>query len=140
MPLLLRKEVHPSLGQVAMVDATWQDYPEWLQDDKWVAYRAQSLINPDSPPHPGVAVATRLSGGERGGRGVVVEVWEGTPPTDVHLVHAMTLHVGRVGVEVGDVIDGDSSRVPIPPGEHPLGIWVDADSPLEVGRVVFVLG
>jgi hypothetical protein len=57
--VLIVLEVTPFQAQVALLDATWQDYPRWESDDEAVAYEAPSLTNPDSPPYPGFAVATQ---------------------------------------------------------------------------------
>jgi hypothetical protein len=56
--VLNKLDVHPHHAQVALVDATWQDYPQWETGDEHVVFRAASLTDPDNPPYPGFAVAT----------------------------------------------------------------------------------
>ena len=55
MPLLLQLDASPVESQVAIIDATWQDYPRWEPGQRWVVYLAPSLIHPDRPPFSGVA-------------------------------------------------------------------------------------
>lgn len=50
---LASKTVLPLHAQVALVDATWQDYPQWETGDERVAYKAPPLIHADDPPNPG---------------------------------------------------------------------------------------
>src|SRR5580693_1811031 len=57
--VLHKLDVHPHHAQVALVDATWQDYPQWETGDEHVVFRAASLTDPDNPPYPGFAVATQ---------------------------------------------------------------------------------
>jgi hypothetical protein len=138
MPLIL--DVTPLSAQVAILDATWQDYPEWEGDERWVAFRAKSLIDPDNPPYPGIAVATRSDAGPDGPRQVRVEVWSEGVPRGLRCVHETVLSVGGHGVLVGNDDSGELTELKLAEGDHPLQVWVDADAPAFVSRVVFLLG
>ncbi|MEV4602567.1 hypothetical protein AB0K15_34880 [Amycolatopsis sp. NPDC049253] len=139
MPRLLAIEVSPADGQVAMLDATWQDYPVWDSDDEWVAFRAPSLADPDRPPYPGFAVAAGGRIRRRGARTVVVEVWGREAPAGGHEVFRSVLSVGRHGVEVGNEDSGALTRLAIPEGQHDLQVWVDGHQPDQVTWIGFVL-
>jgi hypothetical protein len=141
MPALVQVDVLPYEAQVALVHAAWQDYPRWEPGDKWVAYRAPSLIHPDSPPYPGVAVATRDAAGPDGPLQVRVEVWAEDEPPGLRCVHETVLAVGSQGVNVGNVYaSGGSQRLMLARGAYPLKVLVDADRPDQVSRVAFVIG
>jgi hypothetical protein len=139
MPQLLALDVTPLHAQVALVDATWQDYPQWESGDEWVAFRAESLSHPDSTPYPGFAVATRSDLGESGPQAVTVEVWIGTRPLGLRKVHQSILSVGGHGVLVGNAETG-FTKLDLPRGEHHTEIRVNAGQPADVSRVVFVVG
>jgi hypothetical protein len=137
VPMLKAIDVTPHHGQVALLDATWQDYPEWEAGNETVAYKAESLIDPDSPPYPGFAVAARSDPRERRAT-VKVELWASDRPFGLRLIHESVLSVGRAGVVIGD--DGYSMlNVEVPTGKWAIEIWTDADHPSEASRVVFVL-
>jgi hypothetical protein len=137
---LLQVDVSPLDAQVVIIDATWQDYPQWETGEEWVAYRAPSLICSDRPPYPGFAVATQ---GDMGPGGPVerarVEVWSAGEPEGLRCVHESVLHVGSHGVRVGDQ-GGGMADLMLARGEYPLRVLVNADTPGLVSRVVFVLG
>ena len=57
--VLASVEVVPIHAQVCLLEATWQDYPQWESGDEAVAFKSPSLVDPDRPPYPGFAVATR---------------------------------------------------------------------------------
>jgi hypothetical protein len=137
MAQVVAVEVDPLDAQVALLDATWQDYPQWETSNRWVAYKAASLLRPDQPPYPGFAVATRPDTGPTGPQTVVVEVWIGSPPAGLRMVHASVLVVGRAGIVVGT--DATPTRLELAPGSYPVQIWVDAARPEDVARVVFAL-
>jgi hypothetical protein len=92
--VLLQLDVSPLDAQVAIIDATWQDYPQWEAGEEWVAYRAPSLIHVAGPSHPGIAVATQGDMGDDGPRMVCVEVWSACEPEDLRCVHETVLRVG----------------------------------------------
>ena len=138
MAVLLRIDVEPVESQVAIVDATWQGYPRWGAGDHWVAFRADSLVDPESPPYPGIAVATQPDIGPAGPQKVRVEVCRGEVPEGLRFVHRTVLYVGGHGVEVGNE-NRQLTRLSLRPGEHPLEVWVDGASPEHVSRVAFVL-
>lgn len=141
MPALLQLDVIPEYGQVAIVDATWQDYPQWDRGDEWVAFRAPSLSHPESPPYPGVAVATQPDYGPDGElTSVHIEVWSDDEPTGLHCVHETVLSVGSHGVDVGNQIGGGLERLRLARGLYPLRVLVNAEVTREVSRVVFALG
>lgn len=138
--VLLQLDVSPLDAQVALVDATWQDYPHWETGEEWVAYRAPSLISPDRPPYPGFVVATRGDLGPDDPRGVRVEVWSGDEPTGLRCVHENILWVGNHGVFVGNDQGAHMAKLMLARGEYALRVLVDADRPSDVSRVVFALG
>lgn len=140
MDIRLRIDVSPLYAQVAILDATWQDYPEWDDGQEWVAFRAESLIDPDNPPYPGVAVATRGDIGTDGPCQVRVEVWSGGTPDGLRRIHKTVLSIGIHGVLVGNDQSNDMTELVLPEGNYPLEIWVDAETPDLVSRVVFLLG
>lgn len=137
--MLLKLDVSPLHAQVALVDATWPDYPQWETGDKPVVFRAESLSDPDNPPDPGFAVATRPDMGPDGPRLVLVEAWSGDEPTELHCAHQSVLHVGNNGVIVGNELAGTIARLMLSHGQYPLRILVDAEARGEVSRVVFAL-
>ena len=139
MPQLLALDVAPLHAQVALVDATWQDYPQWEDGDEWVAFRADSLSNADSAPYPGFAVATRSDLGASGPQSVTVEVWAGDCPIGLRKIHESILYVGGHGVWVGNQETGFAD-LELSHGRHPIAIWVNAGRPEDVSRVVFVVG
>src|SRR5712691_12593953 len=127
MPALLQLDVLPQKAQVGIVHAAWQDYPEWMPDNAWVAFRARSLIHPDTPPYSGIVVATRGLASPHGPRRVRVEVWEEDEPTSLRCVHETVLAVGSVGVNVGDHFGGGRERLMLVRGDYPLRVLVDAE-------------
>jgi hypothetical protein len=142
MPALLQVDVLPHESQVSLLHAGWQDYPRWTAEDKWVAYRAPSLSHPDSPPYPGIAVATRDITGPHGPLPVRVEVWADEEPADLHCVHVTVLAVGDQGVDVGSSVGaaGTRERLMLARGFYPLKVLVNVDRPDWVSRVVFAIG
>jgi hypothetical protein len=140
MPALLQLDVLPHEAEVGIIHAAWQDYPEWGPEDLWVAFRARMLSHPDSPPYPGIVVATRDLTGSSGPRCVRVEVWTEDEPSGLRCVHQTMLPVGSVGVNVGNHHGGGKERLMLARGDYPLRILVDADRPDQVARVVFVVG
>ena len=139
MPRLIAVELTPRDGQVAILDATWQDYPHWESSDEWVAFKALSLIHPDHPPYPGFAVATRGDVSRQGPHSVIVEVWCQEAPTGLHEVHRSVLAVGAHGIEVGNEDSGHLTSLDISRGQYDLQVWVDGDKPDRVALVAFVL-
>ncbi len=137
VPVLALLEVGPLHAQVALLDATWQDYPEWDSSDEEVAYKASSLTHPESPPYPGFAVATRPDLDNGSPQTVQVELWIEDRPTALRSIHVNRLYVGRAGVEIGS--DAHSVLVDVPAGEWQIEIFVDGTNPSSVGHVVFVL-
>jgi hypothetical protein len=97
MPVVISLDVLPLHAQVALLDATWQDYPDWADGDEQVAVRAPSLANPDLPPYPGFAVATRPDTASGRWQMVRVEVWAGERPDGLRMIRDSVLHVGRAG-------------------------------------------
>jgi hypothetical protein len=149
MAVLLELNVVPFGSEVALVDRTWQDYPRWEDGQKWVAFRAPSLVHPDKPPYSGFVVATR-SGGERdwqqrpgkqrrGKPTVRVEVRLGLGPPELNCVHESVLAVSSHGVWVGNQDGGGSQNLELNDGNYPIRILVDAGTPDQVSRVVFAL-
>lgn len=134
--------VPPVSSQVALVHSRWQDYPEWHIDDTWVAYRAMSLINQDEPPYPGFAVATRPDIADDGtAQSVTVELWTYERPTGLRQVHQSIFSAGSTReVLLGNEESGKWSTLIIPESEMTIEILVDAERPIEVARVAFVLG
>lgn len=139
MPRVLAVEVTSPDGQVAIVDATWQDYPLWDSGDTWVAFKAPSLADPDNPPYPGFAVATRRVSGTASDSTVTVEVWLREKPVGLREVHRSVFAVGDHGVEVGNEASGELTSLAIPQGRHDLQVWVDGNRPDQVQLVAFVL-
>lgn len=91
IPLVTKVLVVPYGADVAIADATWQDYPAWEEhaDAQWVAFRAFSLIDPDNPPYPGIAVRTRPGTGSEVPPDVQVEMWHEEVPSGLRMVHSM---------------------------------------------------
>lgn len=137
--VLIQLDVSPHDSQVALVDATWQDYPQWETGEEQVVFRAPSLIAPDQPPYPGFAVATQADIGPDGPRKVRVEVWSGEEPGGLHCIHQNVLCVGRAGVLVGNDPSGTMTKLTLARGQYALRILVDAETPYAVSRVVFAL-
>jgi hypothetical protein len=138
--LLLQLDVSPLNAQVALIDVTWQDYPQWeTGEEEWVACRSPSLVSPDRPPYPGFVVATRGDLEPDGPREVQVEVWSGDEPTGLRCVHENILWVANHGVFVGND-EGHMAKLMLAGGEYALRVLVDADGPDDVSRVVFALG
>jgi hypothetical protein len=133
MTVLLRRRVTPDDGQVALLDAVWQDCPEVEGDGAWVWLRAPSLTHPDSPPYPGIAVATRRDGQ------VDVEVLRDERPTGLRQVHATTLVLGDHGADLEHETADKLAERDLPPGYYDLEVWVDATRPREVAQVAFAL-
>jgi hypothetical protein len=141
MSELLKVTVTPHDAQVSLLHAAWQDYPTWGERDVWVACRSPRLSHPDSPPYPGIAVATRDAAGPEGPQFVRVEVWSEEEPAGLACVHETILSVGSQGVNVGNLRGaGNRQRLMLARGLYPLKVFVDADIPGEVSRVVFVIG
>lgn len=140
MTVLLQLDVRPHNAQVALVDATWQDYPQWETGDEEVVFRAESLTDPDNPPYPGFAVATRPDIGPDGPRTVRVEVWSDGQPAGLRCVHQSVLYVGGHGVLVGNDLGSSMAELGLARGEYPLRVFVDAEATRDVSRVVFALG
>jgi hypothetical protein len=138
MAVVISLAVLPLHAQVALLDATWQDYPGWDAGNETVAFRAPSLLNPDGPAYPGFAVATRPDTADGRLQEVQVEVWTGQHPDGMHQIHTGVLSVGRAGAVVGN---GESRLVPanLPEGNWQLEIWVDAHDPEDISKVVFAL-
>lgn len=84
MAVVISLAVLPLHAQVALLDATWQDYPGWDAGNETVAFRAPSLLNPDGPAYPGFAVATRPDTADGRLQEVQVEVWTGQHPDGMH--------------------------------------------------------
>lgn len=140
MTLLLSLDVTPLGSEVALVDNTWPGYPEWEPDEKWVAFRDLTLVDPEHPPYPGIAVATQGHTGPDGPRTVHVEVWSAEEPPGLRCVHQTVLSVGSHGLLVGNDESGQTGKVTLPRGNYPLKVLVNADTPDEVSSVVFALG
>jgi hypothetical protein len=138
--VLAQLDVSPCDAQVALIDATWQDYPQWDTGEEQVVFRAPSLIAPDKPPYPGFAVATQADIGPDGPRKVRVEVWSDDEPDELLRIHQSVLYVGSAGILVGSDQSGGMTNLMLGRGEYALRILVDAETPREVSRVVFVLG
>lgn len=138
MPVVISLDVLPLHAQVALLDATWQGYLDWEEWDEQVAFRARSLTDPDLPPYPGFAVATRPDAVRGHLQMVRVEVWTGERPDGLRKIHDGVLHVGRAGVVVGNS-EYRLAPLNLPRGSWPLEIWVDAVLPGEVSRVAFAL-
>jgi hypothetical protein len=137
--VLLQIDVRPHHAQVALVDATWQDYPQWETGQEQVVFRAESLTDPDNPPYPGFAVATRPDAGPDGARTVRVEVWSDGEPAGLRCIHQSVLHVGGRGVLVGNDQSGSMTELALARGEYRLRVLVDAETSRDVSRVVFAL-
>jgi hypothetical protein len=75
-------------------------------DREWLAL----VSGLDSPPYPGVAVATRSDIGPSGPQRVRVRVWRGEAPEGLRLVHRTVLY-GRHMEEVKDHLGHSSIRV-----------------------------
>ena len=131
-------DVPPSADGVALLDATWQDYPRWESDDDAVAFKAPSLTDPDSPPYPGFAVATRPHSDSDRAQVVRVELWAGRSPHGLRLLHSSVLYVGGAGVELGNA-ENSLIHAEVPAGDWDIEIWVDSDRDHAVRRVAFVL-
>jgi len=138
MAVVVSLDMLPLPAQVALLDATWQDYPDWEDGNEQVAFRARSPINPHLPPYPGFAVTTRPDTASGRLRMVRMQVWTGQRPDDLRKIHDSVLHVGRAGVVVGNE-EYRLISLDLPRGDWPLEIWVDAAAPGEVSRVVFAL-
>lgn len=136
--LLASKEVWPMHAQVCILNSAWQDYPQWTTGGEAVAYRAESLVDPDRPPFPGFAVATRPDVGPGSAGPVLVEVMRDEVPADLTLVHQSSLYISDGGVKVGNEESG-LLAVDLPRGTWALQIWVDSQVPAEVSRVTFVV-
>jgi hypothetical protein len=137
--VLLQLDVRPHYAQVALVDATWQGYPQWETGDEQVVFRAESLTDSDNPPYPGFAVATRPDTGRDGPRTVRVEVWSDGEPAGLRCVCQSVLHVGGHGVLVGNEQSGSMTELALARGQYRLRVLVDAEATCDVSRVVFAL-
>jgi len=124
--VLASVEIVPLHAQVALLDASWQDYPEWQSGNEDVA------VGPG-----GFAVATRPDVDALGAHTIRVDVHRDTRPDGMRLVHRGALTVGAKGILVGNL----AGEVPIElsPGRWAVEIWVDAERPNSVGHVVFVV-
>jgi len=136
--LLLSREVSPIAAQVCILDSECQFYPSWDSGEEPVAYRTFGLVDPDNPPYPGFAVATRPDLGPPPCGPVVVAVLRDEVPPDLTLIHSSVLYVGDHGVDVGNEQSG-LTGVDLPRGCWPLQIWTDSTTTAEVGRVTFVV-
>jgi hypothetical protein len=137
--VLLKLDVRPHYAQVALVDATWQDYPQWETGDEQVVFGAESLTDPDNPPYPGFAVATQPDIGPDGPCTVRVEVWSDGEPAGLRCVHQSVLRVGSHGVLVGNDQSGSMTELALARGEYRLRVFVDAETTRDVSTVVFAL-
>jgi hypothetical protein len=137
--MLLQLDVRPHHAQVALVDATWQDYPQWETGEEQVVFHAESLTDPDNPPYPGFAVATQADIGPDGPRTVRVEVWADGEPAGLRCAHQSVLHVGSHGVLVGNDQSGSMTELALARGEYRLRVLVDAEKTRDVSRVAFAL-
>jgi hypothetical protein len=137
--VLLQLDVSPHYAQVALLDPTWPDYPQWETGQEQVVFRAESLTDPGKPPYPGFAVATRPDWGPDGACTVRVEVWSDSEPAGLRCIHQSVLHVGSHGVLVGNDQSGSMTELALAEGEHRLRIFVDAEASRDVSRVVFAL-
>ena len=129
MTVLLKLDVRPHYAQVALVDATWQDYPQWETGEEQVVFCAESLTDPDNPPYPGFAVATQPDIGPGGGpRTVLVEVWSDGEPAGLRCVHQSVLQVGSHGVLIGNHQSGSMTELALARGEYRLRVLVNAET------------
>lgn len=122
-------------GVVELVDAAWQDGPEWRRTDTWVACWGPSLIT-DAPPYPGVAVRT-IDSRTTPGRALRVQVQHDAPQSPLHPVAATVLRIGPAGAYLG--VGATSLDVPLPAGDYDAEIWVDAPEPRLVSHVAIWL-
>jgi hypothetical protein len=136
--LLMSAELAPAHAQVCIVNSAWQDYPQWTTGGEAVAYRANSLVDPDNPPFPGFAVATRPDAGPGSSGQVLVQVLRDEVPSNLVLIHRSQLYISDQGVDVGNVESG-LVHVDLPRGTWGLEIWTDSERPADVSRVTFVL-
>ena len=137
--VLLKLDVRPHYAQVALLDAAWQDYPQWETGDEQVVFRAESLTDPDNPPYPGFAVATQPDTGPDDPRTVRVEVWSDGEPAGLRCVCQSVLRVGSHGVIAGNDQSGSMTELTLARGEYHLRVLVDAEATRDVSRVVFAL-
>ncbi|HEX3959570.1 MAG TPA: hypothetical protein VHZ03_23540 [Trebonia sp.] len=134
MTVLLKLNVRPHYAQVALVDAAWQDYPQWETGDEQVVFGAESLTDPGNPPYPGFAVATQPEIGPDGLCTVRVEVWSDGEPAGLRCVHQSVLRVGSHGVLVGNDQSGSMTELALARGEYRLRVFVDAEATRDVSR------
>jgi hypothetical protein len=137
--VLLQLDVSPHCAQVALVDATWRDHPQWETGQEQVVFGAESLTDPGNSSSPGFAVATRPDWGPDGACTVRVEVWSDDEPAGLRCIHQGVMHVGSQGVVVGNDQSGSMTELALAAGEHRLRIFADAEASRDVSRVVFVL-
>lgn len=131
--LLASIETPTSMDGVALLDATWQDYPRWESNDDLVAFKAPSLADPETPPYPGFAVRTRTAG-----RPISTELRVSSRPKHLWLLHENLIWIGLHGVELGNAEDSIEVRS-APSGVRRLEIWVDRKAADEIDLVAFVL-
>ena len=139
MTVLLQLDVSPHCAQVALVDSTWRDHPQWETGQEQVVFGAESLTDPGNSSSPGFAVATRPDWGPDGACTVRVEVWSDDEPAGLRCIHQGVMHVGSQGAVVGNDQSGSMTELALAAGEHRLRIFADAEASRDVSRVVFVL-
>jgi hypothetical protein len=125
-------------AQVCIVHPRWQDYPEFESDSSAVAFRADSLIDPDSGEYPGFAVRTRCDAGDDPSTFVRVDVTIDERPAAMIKLLSSVLYVGEFGVEYGNE-RGQLSHADVASGRWPIEIWANAATPVDVDHVIFVL-
>ncbi|ONI76539.1 hypothetical protein BWI15_04315 [Kribbella sp. ALI-6-A] len=69
-----------------------------------------------------------------------MEVWSEGGPQELRFVHETALSIGGHEVLVGNEDSGELTELALTQGDYPLQVWVDADAPALVSRVVFLLG
>src|SRR3954451_13734474 len=125
--VLASVEILPLHAQVALLDASWQDYPEWQDGNEDVAVGSG-----------GFAVATRPDVDDLATGTVRVDVQIDGQPDGMRLVHNGAMTVGAKGILVGN-FEAGVMPIELPPGPWAVEIWVDAERPHLVSHVVFVV-
>jgi hypothetical protein len=131
--VLWAADIFPLHAQVSILNADWQDYPDWGDGTGRVALGGTG-------GGAGVAVATALDVGPDGTRRIRMEIWDrGDDPAASGLVrlHNGPLSIPVHGIRVGNEESNDIHSPEFKPGIYWLEVW--AEERRETERVVFVL-
>lgn len=136
--LIWSRQVPPVGAIVTIADAECQFEPSWRRGRTLVDHDIFGLVDPEHPPYPSFAVATRREADVPNSGPVTVTVLCDEAPDDLIPIHSSVLYVGGHGVLVGNE-RSIAAEVDLAEGCWPLQIWTDSPEPDEVARVSFVV-